>query len=61
MFVNPLYLLLLLPAALGWYAQVRVQTAYQTYGHVPNKYGLTCSEIAEQLAAFLGLEGLTLH
>lgn len=61
MFINPLYLLLLLPAALGWYAQVRVQTAYRRYSREPNKYGLTGTEIAERLAAYLGLKGLSLE
>lgn len=61
MFIDPLYLLLLLPAALGWYAQARVQAAYDQYSREPNKYGLTGVEIAERLIAYLGLQGLSLE
>ncbi len=61
MFMNPLYLLLLIPAVLGWYAQVRVQAAYARHARELNRHGLMGAEIAEQLIAHLGLKDVSIE
>jgi hypothetical protein len=54
--INPLYLLILIPAALAWFAQQRVRAAYDHNARLPNRHGLTGFEIAERLLAHYRLE-----
>jgi uncharacterized protein len=53
--MNPLYLLLILPALLGWYAQSRVRRSYDEYGKRPSSRGSTGLEVARHLLAHHGL------
>jgi Zn-dependent membrane protease YugP len=55
---NPVYLLLLLPAALAWYAQYRVRDSYVRWGRVANRYGLTGLQVADRLMQYVGLQGI---
>jgi len=55
MVLNLPYLLLLLPASLAWYAQLRVRAAYERYGRVANSRGILGADVAEALLAHLGL------
>jgi uncharacterized protein len=57
--INPLYLLILVPAVLAWYAQYRVRAAYDRHARLPNRHGLTGAEIAERLLAHYRLEDVT--
>jgi Zn-dependent membrane protease YugP len=61
MFSNPLILLLLVPAGLGWYAQRRVRSAYGRYIEQPNGSGLPGADIAERLIAHLGLSRVKIY
>jgi len=45
LFINPLYLLLIIPALLGWFAQWRVQFIYYQYLKQPNKNYIDGSEV----------------
>ena len=54
------YLLLLIPAVLGWYAQRRVRLAYNRYATVRTSHGLMGADVAERLIAHLGLDGVTI-
>jgi len=56
MVLNLPYLLLLLPASLAWYAQLRVRAAYERYGRVANSRGILGADVAEALLAHLGLQ-----
>jgi uncharacterized protein len=47
--INPIYLLLIIPIFLGWFAQWRVRQSYQKYLKVSNKKGIKGSEVAEAL------------
>lgn len=57
---NSLYLLLIIPALLAWYAQSRVRAVYEQYGAKPNHQGATGAEIAQKLLADHGLTHVTL-
>ncbi len=54
--LNPLYLLLILPGLLGWYAQKRVRDIYERYNAVPNQKGVDGVEAANHLLAQYGLQ-----
>lgn len=58
MIFNPLYLLLIVPAVLSFYAQSRVQRAYADYARRPNARGITGEEAARRLLAHHELEGV---
>lgn len=58
---NPLYLLLIVPALLGWYAQTRVQAAYEKFAARPNSRGASGQEAAKALLAFHGLAGVAIE
>jgi|LDZT01.1.fsa_nt_gi Zn-dependent membrane protease YugP len=47
--INPIYLLLIIPVFLGWFAQWRVRQSYQKYMKVSNKKGIKGSEVAKAL------------
>jgi Zn-dependent membrane protease YugP len=55
MFFNPLYLLLIVPALLGWYAQERVRKIYEKQGAQPNSLGVSGLEVAKYLLSHYGL------
>jgi Zn-dependent membrane protease YugP len=59
--LNPLYLLLILPGLLGWYAQKRVRDIYERYGEVPNQKGADGVEIARSLLTQHGLQAITVE
>lgn len=50
-----IYLLIAVPALLGWYAQRRVRSAYAKYSDVPNGQGLSGLELAQLLLRQRGL------
>lgn len=52
---DPLYLLLMLPALLAWWAQARVSEVYKEYGKTANGRGLNGKEAAKLLLAHNGL------
>ncbi len=52
---NPFYLLLIIPALLGWFAQWRIREAYFRYLKIPNKTNLKGTEIAQVLLSYHGL------
>jgi Zn-dependent membrane protease YugP len=54
-FFNPLYLLLIVPALLGLYAQRRVRAIYEQYGASPNGLGVSGLEAAKRLLSHHGL------
>lgn len=54
------YLLLLIPAVLGWYAQRRVRLTYNRYATVRTSQGLMGADVAERLIAHLGLDGVSI-
>jgi Zn-dependent membrane protease YugP len=53
--MNPLYLLLIIPALLGWYAQSRVRRVYKEYGKRSNSRGHSGLEVARYLLSHRGL------
>jgi uncharacterized protein len=53
--LNPLYLLLIIPALLARYAQKRVAAIYEKYGDEPNQQNASGMEIARKLLAEYGL------
>ena len=55
MVFNPLYLLLILPALLGWFAQVRVRKIYDKHGASTNSREVSGLEAAKRLLAHHGL------
>jgi len=55
LFKNQFYLLLIIPALLGWLAQWRVQSIYYQYLKEPNKSGLNGSEIVGMFLAYYHL------
>ncbi len=52
---QPIYLLLVIPALLGWFAQWRLRQVYYHYLQVPNKKGKNGIEIAQALLLFYQL------
>ncbi|MFA7575360.1 MAG: zinc metallopeptidase, partial [Arcobacteraceae bacterium] len=46
---NSIYLLLLIPVFVGWFAQWRVQQSFYKYLNVTNKKGITGTEITQTL------------
>ena len=59
---DPLYFILVLPAILlGFYAQIKVQTAYKKYLKVGNASRLTGLEAARRLLGSAGLSHVTLE
>jgi uncharacterized protein len=54
---NPIYLLLIIPVFLGWFAQWRIQRSYHQYLKIPNKKKIKGTEVAE---AFLSHHGLNI-
>lgn len=59
--LNPLYLLLILPGLLGWYAQKRVRDIYEEYGAVSNQEEVDGIEAAHRLLATSGLQGVVVE
>jgi uncharacterized protein len=59
--MNPLYLLLIVPALLGWYAQSHVRRVYDEYGKRPSSRGSTGLEVARYLLAHHGLNGMVIE
>jgi uncharacterized protein len=59
--MNPLYLLLIVPALLGWYAQSHVRRVYDEYGKRPSSRGSTGREVARYLLAHHGLNGMVIE
>lgn len=52
---QPIYLLLVIPVLLGWFAQWRLQQVYYHYLQVPNKKGKNGMEIVQDLLSFYQL------
>ncbi|MBP8718065.1 MAG: zinc metallopeptidase [Candidatus Atribacteria bacterium] len=52
---QPLYLLLIVPAFLGWFAQWRLRQIYYRYLKVPNKKGIRGGEVAKVLLSSYNL------
>ena len=52
---QPIYLLLVIPALLGWFAQWRLRQVYYHYLQVPNKKGKNGLEIVRDLLSFYQL------
>ncbi len=52
---QPIYLLLVIPALLGWFAQWRLKHIYYHYLKVPNKKGKNGMEIVQDLLSFYQL------
>jgi hypothetical protein len=52
---NPIYLLLIIPIFLGWFAQWRVRQSYHKYLKVSNKIGIKGGEAAKSLLSYHGL------
>jgi uncharacterized protein len=59
--MNPLYLLLIIPALLGWYARSLVRNVYDDYGKRPNRRGVTGADAARYLLAHYGLDHVALE
>src|SRR3990172_1140164 len=58
---NPLYLLLILPGLLAWFAQSRVREVYKKYSAVPNQRGLSGLAAARYLLAHHGLNDVAVE
>ncbi|HKZ83686.1 MAG TPA: zinc metallopeptidase [Anaerolineae bacterium] len=58
---NPLYLLLILPALLAWFAQGRVRQVYKKYNAVSNSRGLSGLAAARYLLAHHGLNDVAVE
>lgn len=56
--MNALYLILIVPALLAWFAQARVRQVYEKYGAQDNNRGVSGLEVARQLLAHHGLTGV---
>lgn len=52
---NPIYLLLIIPTLLGWFAQWRIHQIYYRYLEIPNKKKIKGTEVAEAFLAYHGL------
>lgn len=58
---DPLYLLLILPALLAWFAQSRVREVYKKYSAVPNSRGLSGLAAARYLQAHHSLNDVAVE
>ena len=58
--MNPLYILLIVPGILAWWAQAKVRHVYEEYGRGQNTLGVTGFEVARQLLAHHGLTDVTI-
>jgi len=62
MYFDPLYLIFALPALLlGFWAQMKIQSAYSKYSKMPNARGLTGLEAAQTLLQANELEGVQIQ
>ncbi len=52
---KPIYLLLIIPALLGWFAQYRLKQVYSHYLQIPNKKEKKGTEVAQDLLSFYQL------
>lgn len=59
--LNPVYLLVVVPALLAWLAQARVRKVYEQYGAIPNRLGVNGLAVASTLLDYLGLSGVTVR
>lgn len=60
MLFDPVYLLLIVPALLTWWAQAKVREIYRKYETQPNRRGISGQEIARYLLSSLGLTDVNL-
>lgn len=60
-FFNPLYLLLIIPGLIAWYAQARVREVYRKYALQPNRLGISGEEAAIYLLQAVGLRHVRLQ
>jgi len=58
--VNWVYMLLILPGLVAWWAQAKVRHIYEEYGGQPNTQGLSGLEVTQRLLAHHGLSGITI-
>jgi Zn-dependent membrane protease YugP len=58
---DPIYLLLIAPALLAWFAQAKVREVYQKYTNVPNRLRVSGVEVAKYLVDYLGLRNIALQ
>jgi uncharacterized protein len=61
MSINPLYLLILIPALLAWYAQARVRKVYAIHEARPNKQQISGEEVARRLLSYHGLGNVSIE
>lgn len=62
MFIDPLYIILTMPALLlAFYAQWKVRSAYGKYSKVPNERGISGYEAAHELVRANGLYGVEIE
>lgn len=59
--MNPLYLLLFIPAIGAWVARDKVRKAYDRHSKTPTRAGLTGVEVAQRLLDYHGLTGVTVE
>lgn len=59
--MSPLYLLLILPALLGWYAQSRVRRVYDEHWKQSNSHGSTGLDVARHLLAHHELNNVSVE
>lgn len=59
--MNPLYLLLIIPALLGWYAKSQVRKVYEEYGKRSNSRGDSGLEVARYLLSHHGLKDVSIE
>ncbi len=57
---DPVYLLLLVPALLTWWAQAKVREIYRKYEAIPNQRGMNGTQVAQSLFMALNLNHVTL-
>ena len=56
--MNMLYVLLIVPALVAWWAQAKVRRAYETNGNLENSRGLNGREVAVRLLAHHNLQAV---
>lgn len=54
--LKPIYLLLIVPALLGWFAQWRLKQVFDYYLDIPNKKGINGIEAARELLSFYKID-----
>lgn len=59
--MNSLYLLLIIPAILGWYAQSHVRKVYEEYGKESNGLGASGVDVARRLLAHHRLNDVSIE